>query len=87
MKTIIVKHPKYDVDLLCTIQSENGYFIVQNNILDIIGTGLTEAAAKESFCQEFDFIYQRYNQIEDNKLSNKILNIKNMINVLVEKIS
>ncbi len=74
-------------DLLCIFEKEDDYFVIKNEMLDIIGTGLTEVAAKESFCQEFDFIYQRYNQLEDNKLSNRILNIKKIINILVKKIS
>jgi hypothetical protein len=80
LKTITTKNKRYELnfDLLCIFEKEDDYFVIKNDMLDLIGTGLTEIAAKESFCQEFDFIYQRYNQLEDNKLSNRILNIKKL---------
>jgi hypothetical protein len=60
------------------------YYIVENEMFDIVGTGLTEEAAKQSFCEEFDYIYQRYNELSDTELSERLINIKNQLHLIVK---
>jgi hypothetical protein len=73
--------------LRCAWEKEEDYVFITSELLDIIGTGLNEEEAELNFFQEFDFIYQRYNQLNDNHLSKRILNIKNILNYLVKSIS
>ena len=77
----ILKHP-----LRCLFEKEDNYFVIQSEILGIIGTGLTEDEAEKSFAEEFDFVYQRFNSLDNTSLTNHNLLIKNILNELVEKV-
>lgn len=72
--------------LRCLLEKEDDFFIVKSEQLDLIGTGQTEAEAKTSFCQEFDFIFQRYNQLSDDRLSPRLRDIKTMLNLFVKSV-
>lgn len=72
--------------LRCLFEKEDNYFIIQSEMLGIIGTGLTEDDAEKSFAEEFDFIYNRLNSLELNSLTNHNLLIKNIITQIVEKV-
>jgi hypothetical protein len=56
-------------------------------MLDIIGTGESEESAKESFAVEFDYIFTRYNELPENQLSERLLKIKTIINLLVKSVA
>ncbi len=77
----ILKHP-----LRCLFEKDDDYFVIQNEMLDIIGTGLTEDDAEKSFCEEFDYIYQRYNALKDEQLTQKIFLAKTILNQIVVKV-
>lgn len=77
----ILKYP-----LRCLFEKEDDYFIIQSEMLGIIGTGLTEDEAEKSFNEEFDFVYKRFNSLENEKLTNHNLLIKNILNQIVDKI-
>ena len=70
----------------CLLENEEDYFILTSEMLDIVGTGETEQAALKSLAQEFDFIYQRYNQLPDEQLSDRLKNIKKILNLTVKHI-
>ena len=72
--------------LRCQLEKEDGVFSITSEMLDIIGTGVNEKDAYQNFCQEFDFIYNRHNDLNDNQLSNRLLNIKKIINLTVKGI-
>lgn len=72
--------------LRCNFEHEDGYYTIAYEMLDIIGTGLTEEDAKLNFNQEFDFIYNRYNELNDENMSNKILNIKKILQIAVKSV-
>ncbi|QQS29585.1 MAG: hypothetical protein IPM47_01135 [Sphingobacteriales bacterium] len=72
--------------LMCDLEKEENYYVITNEMLDITGTGLTIDEAKASFNQEFDHIYTRYNQLKDENLSERILNIKRMLQTLVKSV-
>ena len=80
-KTYILKYP-----LRCLFEKEYDFFVIQSEMLNIIGTGTTEDEAEKSFSEEFDFVYQRFNSLGDNKLTNHNLLIKSIINQIVEKV-
>ncbi len=72
--------------LRSSLEKENDYFVIHNEMLGIIGTGETEDEAEISFAEEFDFIFKRYNQLEENQLSEKIQKIKVLLNYLVKSV-
>ena len=72
--------------LMCKLEKEEDYFIVQSEILDIVGTGYTIDDAEKNFAEEFHFIYSRYNQVGNKMLSDRLQRIKNIMNSLVVKI-
>ena len=72
--------------LRSSFKNEGGFFIIQSEMLDIIGTGLTEKEAEESFAEEFDYIYQKLNQLEEDQLTEHNKLIKININHIVLKV-
>ncbi len=80
-KKYILKYP-----LRCNLEFEDDYYIITCEMLDIIGTGSTQEEAQINFSQEFDFIYNRYNELKDENLSNRILDIKKILQITVKSI-
>lgn len=77
----ILKYP-----LRCLFEKEEDFFIIQSEMLGIIGTGLTADEAEKSFNDEFDFVYQRFNDLDDSNLTNHNILIKSILNNIVENI-
>lgn len=82
----VQKTYELNFSLRCQLEEDDGCISITSEMLDIIGTGKTENEAYQSFCQEFDFIYNRYNDLNDNQLTDRLLNIKKMINLTVKNI-
>jgi len=80
-KTYILKYP-----LRCLFEKEDDFFVIQSEMLNIIGTGITEDEAEKSFSEEFDFVYQRFNNLGDDKLTNHNKLIKSIFNQIVKKV-
>jgi len=57
-----------------------------NHKLHINGYGETKEEAIESFQEEFDFIYRRYNQLVDSLLTDKVIEIKKELNRIVKEV-
>lgn len=87
--TIISAHRTYLLyaPLSSTLSQEEGYFMIENEMLGIVATGRTEAEAGNDFAQEFDFIYQRYNELPDTQLSERIKRIKSLLNTIVKAVN
>ncbi|MDO9576706.1 MAG: hypothetical protein Q7J16_02350 [Candidatus Cloacimonadales bacterium] len=81
MCTYVLKYP-----LRCLFEKEDDFFVIQSEMLSIIGTGLTRDEAEESFSEEFDFIYRRFNSLDDEALTNHNKLIKSILNQIVDKI-
>ena len=80
-KTYVLKYP-----LRCLFEKENDFFVIQSEMLNIIGTGITREEAEKSFSEEFDFIYQRFNSLDDDELTNHNRLIKFILNQIVNKV-
>lgn len=82
---IVCNNTTYNLNypLRCLYAKEDDYYIIQSEILDIMGTGLTVEETISSFAQEFDFIYKRYNELPNEKLSKRLQAIKSILNYLV----
>ncbi len=74
---------------ICTIEDddENKSIIIKCDELDIYATGIDEYSAKLDFAEEFNYIFKRFNELPDEKLSLKNKKIKNYINSIVSKTS
>ena len=72
--------------LRCLFEKEEDYFIIQSEMLDIIGTGETKEDAELAFKQEFDYIFTEYNSLSDEKLSKRLVKIKNLLNNIVKQV-
>jgi len=72
--------------LRCKLEKEDDYYLIESEMLDIVGTGKTIDDAEKNFSEEFHFIYTRYNQLTDEMLSSRIKQIKTILNTLVLKI-
>ncbi len=72
--------------LNCRLEKEEDYFIIENNILDIVGTGENIEYAKLNFAEEFDYIFRRYNELNDNELTTRTRIAKDFINLIVKEI-
>jgi predicted RNase H-like HicB family nuclease len=72
--------------LRCKLEKEADYFVIQSEMLDIVGTGKTIDDAEKNFSEEFHFVYNRYNELPNSKLGDRIQRIKTMLNSLVLKI-
>ncbi len=66
-------------------QDEDNVYLIQHELLDIVGAGDTEAEAIKSFQEEFDEAYYSYNQYKDAQLAPHLLRAKNFINLIVKK--
>jgi hypothetical protein len=72
--------------LRCLFEKEEDYFIIQSEMLGIIGTGLTIEEAETSFAREFDFIYEKFNSLKNDSLTKHNILIKNILTQIVEKV-
>lgn len=72
--------------LRCKLEKEDDYFLIESEMLDIVGTGKTIDDAERNFSEEFHFVYIRYNELPNKKISDRIRRIKTMLNSLVLKI-
>jgi hypothetical protein len=80
-KNYILKYP-----LRCLFEKEDDYYVIQSEMLGIIGTGLTEDDAEKSFTEEFDFIYNRLKTLDDDSLTNHNRLIKNILIQIIDRI-
>jgi hypothetical protein len=72
--------------LSSTLSQDDKYFMIENEMLGIVATGRTEADAEQGFAREFDFIYQRYNELSDGQMSERIKRIKTVLNTIVKEV-
>ncbi len=70
--------------LLCKMYEEDKYFFIENDLLDIQAGGTNEIEAEESFHEEFDFKFRRLNELEDSKLSDRLIRAKKAFNLIVK---
>jgi len=80
-KQYVLKFP-----LRCLFEKEEGYFVIKNELLDLIGTGETEEDAKKNFNEEFDFLYNRLTTVGDETLSDRLVQVKLLFSSLVKEV-
>jgi len=67
-------------------EKEDDFFVIQNEMLSIIGTGSTEDEAEKNFFEEFDYVYQRFTSLKDEHLTQNNQFIKTILKQIVKKI-
>lgn len=72
--------------LRCLLEKEDDYHVISCEILDLVGTGSTIEEAKQSFADEFEYIYTRYNALPDEELTKRLQSIKTILNALVKQV-
>jgi hypothetical protein len=84
---IIANEIKYYLKypLRCLFEKQDNFFIIQSEMLGIIGTGLTEDDAENSFAEEFDYLYKRLQSLSAESLTNHNQLIKNILMHYIEK--
>ncbi|MFC5191221.1 hypothetical protein ACFPIK_05545 [Algoriphagus aquatilis] len=78
-----IKRYKLSHPIYCEIEITQDGVLLQNEDLGIFVFEDSLENAKQEFSKEFDFIYNRYNEIEDEKLTSDVLNIKKLLNIIV----
>lgn len=86
--TIVFNNKAYILafPLRCKIEKEEDYYVIQSEMIDIVGTGKTIDHAEKSFSEEFHFVYNRYNELTDKKMGDRSRRIKTILNSLVLKV-
>lgn len=72
--------------LRCLFAKEDDYYVINNEQLDIIGTGETRDEAEQNFNEEFDYLYNRLNSLKDSQLNKRLLRIKSVLNSFVKEV-
>lgn len=80
-RTYILKYP-----LRCRFEKEDGHFVIESEQLDILAIGKTKDEVEKNFNEEFDYLYKRLNELEDNKLSMHFKRVKVLLNNFVKEI-
>jgi hypothetical protein len=85
---IVVADKRYELKypLRCYFAKEDDYYIIQSEMLGIIGTGRNEDDAEKSFSEEFDYMYQKLHSLKDTQLTKHNVLIKSFISQIVENI-
>lgn len=71
--------------LRCKAEKEEGMITIENEILGIFAYGETVTEAEIMFNKDFDFIFKRYNELNDEKLTEDVKMIKMNLNNLVKE--
>lgn len=80
-KQYILKYP-----LRCSYEQEDSYYVIQYELLDLIGTGPTSDEAEKSFNEEFDFLYTKLSSTPNKKLSRHLQKVKSFFEELVQSV-
>jgi hypothetical protein len=76
----------FNGNLMCELTKEDDNFFIKHPMLDIIGVGDTPMNAEIDFAEEFDFLYQRCNELPNNKLTDRLQRIKKLLNIYVKRV-
>lgn len=71
--------------LSCRYSKDGDYITLENETLGIFAFGKTDQEAEDMFSEEFEFIYERYNSLNNDQLSDDVIFIKDFLNLIVKK--
>jgi len=78
---------KYELNhaLRCLFVKQDDFYIIQNELLDIIGTGNSQTEAEYNFFKAFDYCYMRYNNPKIT-LSRRLIGIRDILRGIVKNV-
>ena len=74
----VLKFPIY-----CEMIHDEDIYFLENSELGIYVSGESLEEAQQAFFEEFDYIFQRYNELSDEQLTDDVLSIKSFLNLIV----
>ena len=84
---VVNKDKKYELKfpLLCSMDIEDGQVSIENKMLGIYVYGASYDEAVQKLSEEFDYVYNRYNELSDVQLTEEVIAIKSFLNHIVKK--
>ena len=82
----LAKNYEFKFPILFQIYSEGKGTIVENEQLDIYASGKTITDAKIDLYGQFDHSYNRLNELRDEQLSPKLLQVKQYLNFIIKSV-
>lgn len=85
-KSITHKEKTYQLlsSLNCTLEKNEDGFIIESVLLGVVGSGDSREDAIRDFSQEFDYLYNKLVNLEDDKLSKKMLVRKQLFKLIID---
>lgn len=84
--TCFTRTYEFKFPILFQIYSEGKGTIIENEQLDIYASGKTVADAKIDLYSQFDHSYIRLNELRDEQLNPKLLQVKQYLNYVIETV-
>ena len=78
------KKYEFKFPILFQIYSEGKGTIIENEQLDIYASGKTITEAKIDLYSQFDHSYTRLNELQDEQLNPKLLQVKQYLNFIIK---
>lgn len=76
----------FNFPLLSIMHKEEDHYMIENDMLAIIGIGRTRAEAAQDFADVFDHVYRRCNELPEEQLTERMLRIKSILNNTVKTV-
>jgi len=78
---------KYELNspLRCLFLKQDNFYIIQSELLDIIGTGSSQEEAESQFFKSFDYCFRRYNDPKI-KLSKRLVIIRDIMRNIIKNV-
>lgn len=80
-RTYTLKYP-----FCCVSFKEDGYHVIENHQLGIIGAGGSQQEAEKSINEEFDYLFMRLNSLDESQLSKHLIFVRTIINDIVKEV-
>ena len=77
---------EFKFPILFQIYQEGKGTIIENEQLDIYASGKNTADAKNDLYNQFDHSYNRLNELQDEQLNPKLLQVKQYLNFIIKSV-
>lgn len=86
--TIVFNERVYNLNwpLRCALVHDEDGYSIENEMLGIIGTGPDLDVAEQSFSEEFDFVYRRYQELKESQMTKHVRDVKQVLQFMVASI-
>lgn len=77
----ILKYP-----LRCKFEKVDDFFVIESEMLGLIGTGYSEDEAELAFSEEFDYLFMKLSSLGESEFTKHNRFIKNVLEYYIEKV-